>query len=142
MHPVVNESFIKLLSDRKDEWVKIQEELKAERLIREKEEKARLAEEEKERKMRENAEEELKALLRGKFEKELRNVFLDAGMDIKVDVRGKKNDQLILSYPLFNDVWLRRFDKEGLISKWREMGFKRIDMKDNYDYHKYYVWED
>ncbi len=100
---------------------------RAEVLIKEKEEE----------KAKEDARKEVRKL----YEKILRNNFLDAGLDIKVAVRGKYSERLELTFVLFNDVWLRKLETEGLLRTWHEMGFNRIDLMDGYDYHKYYHWD-
>lgn len=65
---------------------------------------------------------------------DIRNAFLDSGFDIKVSVRDKDYEHLYLEYPLFNDVWHRRFNKDGLLTSFKQMGFKKITLTDGYDY--------
>jgi tetratricopeptide (TPR) repeat protein len=76
--------------------------------------------------------------VRQALETTLRTLFLDQGLDIKVDVSGKNSDRLTLTYVLFTDVWNHRFDKEGLIDQWCAMGFKKITLRDGYDWGK--IW--
>ncbi|TXK52336.1 hypothetical protein FVR03_01080 [Pontibacter qinzhouensis] len=75
------------------------------------------------------------------FQQELRNHFLDAGLDIEVSVKGKEQDELHLKYALFNAVWKRRFEKEGVFSKWHNMGFQKIVLTDGYDYYDGVTWK-
>lgn len=77
---------------------------------------------------------------RAEFKEILRNIFLDSGLDIEVEVDGKYNDKLTLKYPLFNAVWKRKFEKEGLFTKWHEMGFNEIILTDSYDYYDGVKW--
>jgi len=69
---------------------------------------------------------------------QLRNAFLDAGFNIKVKVTGKYNTNLTLTYSLFDEVWTRKFSKEGRISEWHNMGFQRVYFKNGYDFNVYY----
>lgn len=82
----------------------------------------------------------LEAIARKNYQKELRNSFLDMGLDIDVLVTGKNNTQLILTFVLFSDVWFRKFETGGNFNSWHELGFNRIDLRDNYDYHRYIYW--
>lgn len=75
---------------------------------------------------------------RKEYETTLRNVFLDSGLDIKVNIHGEKNEQLTLTYVLFSDVWYRKFETEGLFTTWRSMGFRKITLRDGYDYYRIY----
>ncbi|MBF9252489.1 hypothetical protein I2I11_04215 [Pontibacter sp. 172403-2] len=61
---------------------------------------------------------------------ELRNAFLDDGMDVKVDVEGDSSDILILSYLLFDDVWDRKFQTNGSYKAWQKMGYKKVILQD------------
>jgi len=58
----------------------------------------------------------------------LRNMFLDTGIDVKVSVYGKNNEILELKYPLFDDVWFRKFDNL------HNLGYQKIILNDNYEY--------
>ena len=78
---------------------------------------------------------------RKKLEIELRNGFLDDGEDIKVSVSGKNNTIITLKYPLFNDVWFRRYEKTGIFKSMHEKGFKKVVLTDGYDYNKYAYWK-
>jgi len=84
------------------------------------------------------AEWEVKKAQRLAAESLLREKYLDQGLDIKVDVSGKNADRITLTYVLFNDVWTHRFQKDGGLDALRDMGFKRVDLKDGYDYHVYW----
>ena len=68
-------------------------------------------------------------------QQQLRNDFLDDGMDVKVDIEGDSNDVLILTYTLFDDVWDRKFQTNGSYKAWQKMGFKKIILQD--DHYKY-----
>lgn len=68
------------------------------------------------------------------YETDLRNAFLDEGYDIKVEVSGDDNDILTLTFPLFNDVWDRKFETQGTYKSLQDMGFKRVFLSDGYDY--------
>jgi len=72
---------------------------------------------------------------------DIRNNFLDAGLDIKVTVKGKDKDHLYLEFALFNDVWFRRFETEGIFQQYHSMGFNKVTLTDGYDYNKYTYWE-
>jgi len=74
------------------------------------------------------------------YQEGLRTAFLDRGMDVNVLVTGKNNTRLVLAYPLFNDVWFRKYEREGEFDGWHNIGFNRIDLKNNYDYHRYVYW--
>jgi hypothetical protein len=82
------------------------------------------------------------ALKRKRYEGELRNRFLDMGLDIKVNVTGINNKRMILTFSLFNDVWGRKFDTNGNFEMWHGMGFTRIDLTDGYDYSRYWHWKE
>ena len=75
-----------------------------------------------------------KSYNRKKLETNLRNAYLDDGLDIQVKVSGKNNTIITLTYPLFNDVWTRRFEKEGVINSFKDGGFKKVFITDDYDY--------
>jgi hypothetical protein len=75
-----------------------------------------------------------KILTRRAMESLLRDQYLDAGLDIKVDVSGKNADRLTLTYPLFNDVWSHRFGRDGTVDAFCRTGFKTIRMTDNYEW--------
>lgn len=68
----------------------------------------------------------------------LRNTFLDKGLDIQVKISGNDNSVLNLEFPLFNDVWFRKFESEGFFRKWTELGFTEIVLTNNYNYTKTY----
>lgn len=71
------------------------------------------------------------------YQESLRNYFLDQGFDIKVTVSGKNYDELMLEFPLFNDVWFRKFETNGNFEEWFKIGFTKITLSNNYDYCKY-----
>lgn len=82
-----------------------------------------------------------KAKERKVYENTLRNNFLDAGLDIKVRVSGKESSVITLEYALFNDVWFRKFEKEGHFDRLAGMGFVKIVLDDGYDYKKWMTYE-
>lgn len=71
---------------------------------------------------------------RKEYETTLKNSFLDNNLNIKVFVSGKDNTKITLTYPLFNEIWFRKFEKEGHFDKLNKKGFKEIIMKNGYDY--------
>jgi hypothetical protein len=71
---------------------------------------------------------------RKNYETILRNNFLDNNLNIRVKVSGKNNTKITLTYPLFNEVWHRKFETEGHFDKLNQKGFKIIIMEDGYDY--------
>ena len=71
---------------------------------------------------------------RKEYETTLRNSFLDNNLNIRVKVSGSNNTKITLTYPLFNEVWHRKFETEGHFEKLHQKGFKIIWMKDGYDY--------
>ncbi len=70
----------------------------------------------------------------------LTNMFLDTGMDVKVSVHGKKNEILELENALFNDVWFRKFETNGMFDNFHNLGFEKIILTDNYDYKKWILY--
>lgn len=70
----------------------------------------------------------------------LRTLFLDQGLDIKVRSSGRNAERLELRFVLFNDVWTHRFQKDGMVEQWQGLGFERVDVKDGYDYHRYWTF--
>jgi hypothetical protein len=80
-------------------------------------------------------------LLRREYANKLRDKFLDDGMDIKVSTSGTSSNRLYFKYALFNDVWVHKFQKGSLIDEIKEMGFKKVDFDDGYDYHVYFTFK-
>lgn len=68
------------------------------------------------------------------YQKDLRNIFLDQGFDIKVTVSGENYDEMELEFVLFNDVWFRKFETNGNFDNWHKLGFKKITLSDNNGY--------
>jgi hypothetical protein len=62
-------------------------------------------------------------------------------MDVRVRVSGVNADRLELTYVLFNDVWARRYQTNGMLAGWKNMGFKRVDLKDGYEYHVFWDFD-
>lgn len=73
-------------------------------------------------------------IARQSYAKILRNKYLDDGMDIKVSTTGKSSTRLNLSYPLFNDVWVHKYQNGNIMNEIRAMGFKQVGFSDNHDY--------
>jgi len=71
----------------------------------------------------------------------LRNFFLESGYDIKVKICGEKYSNIVLTNSLFNDVWFRKFETQGLFDKWAIVGFKKITLTDGYHYSKSITYE-
>ena len=78
------------------------------------------------------------AVARQVYGKMLRQRYLDDNLDIKVRVSGKKSERITLEFALFNDVWANKIRKGDLLDQMSKLGFKRMDMTDNYDYHVYW----
>lgn len=75
------------------------------------------------------------------YQENLRNLFLDKGLDVKVTVSGDKYDEMVLEFVLFNDVWFRKFETNGDFDNWNKLGFKKITLSDNNSYRKYMQYE-
>ena len=78
---------------------------------------------------------------RKQFGKTFRVYWLDRGMDVDVKVSGKNNTRLTLTHVLFSDVWAHKFKKEGDLQGWKDLGFKRVDLRDGFDYHVYWTFD-
>jgi hypothetical protein len=103
-------------------------------------EKAEQAATRKQQEQQAAVEREVKKAQRLAAESILRERYLDQGLDIEVNVSGKNADRITLTYVLFNDVWTHRFQKDGGLEALRDMGFRRVDLKDGYDYHVYWTF--
>lgn len=77
-------------------------------------------------------------IARQEYGKRLRQKYLDENLDINVRVSGKNSDHITLEFALFNAVWANKVQKGELLDEMRKLGFKRMDMTDNYDYHVYW----
>lgn len=64
----------------------------------------------------------------------LRQTFLDRRLDIKAKVEGKRAERLVLTFALFNDVWVNEFRKGDLIGEISGLGFEQVDFSDGYNY--------
>ena len=60
----------------------------------------------------------------------LRNQFLDAGLDVKVRVSGKDSTVLTLEFILFNAVWARKLETDGVMNDAVQIGFKKVVVTD------------
>ncbi|PSR54150.1 hypothetical protein AHMF7605_11775 [Adhaeribacter arboris] len=69
---------------------------------------------------------------RSYYKEELRNNFLDAGMEVDIAINGDSSENLQISNILFNDVWDRKFETQGLYKKWFGMGFEKITIIDGH----------
>jgi hypothetical protein len=74
-------------------------------------------------------------VLREAYAKALRQRYLDSNLDIDVRVSGSKRDRITLEFALFNAVWANKVQQGELLDEMRKLGFTRVDMTDNYDYH-------
>lgn len=71
----------------------------------------------------------------------LRDRFLDKGMDVKVSVTGRQKDRITLTWVLMSDVWTHQMKKPtGVVAEMKQLGFRRVDAMDGYDYHVYWDW--
>jgi hypothetical protein len=77
-------------------------------------------------------------IVRQEYGKRLRQKYLDDNLDINVRVSGKNSDHITLEFALFNAVWANKVQKGELLDEMRKLGFKRMDMTDNYNYHVYW----
>jgi hypothetical protein len=78
------------------------------------------------------------AIARLAYGKALRQHYLDDNLDINVTVGGKNSDHITLEFALFNAVWANKFQKGDLLDEMKKLGFKRVDLTDNYNYHVYW----
>ena len=74
----------------------------------------------------------------------LRQMFLDKGLNIKVKVSGKYNENITLSYVLFDEVWFNNFNKEYLFDDLnKNWGYKKITLSDGgYNYQQTMSYKD
>lgn len=85
--------------------------------------------------------EKINLAARKAYAKILREHFLDQSMDIKVWVHGAKSQYITLQWALIGDVFVHKFRKGSLCDEMRAMGFKRIYLKDGYNYSTYVYWK-
>lgn len=73
-------------------------------------------------------------ILRTNYTNELHTRLLDLGLDVKFITKEKKGKKiLIMQNPMFNDVWLRKFQKDYIIVE--ALGYyDRVILSDGYDY--------
>lgn len=74
---------------------------------------------------------------RKKYGEDFRNKLLDNGLNIRVSVSGKDNKKIKLTYPLFDEVWFRKFENEGYFDTLAREGFNIIELTDGYNYGQY-----
>ncbi|WP_369842146.1 hypothetical protein [Chryseobacterium tongliaoense] len=72
-----------------------------------------------------------------KYRENFRDLLLDKNLDVKVNVFGKDNKKIKLTYVLFNDVWFRKFETLGYFDMIHEKGFTYIELSDGYGYGKW-----
>ena len=74
----------------------------------------------------------------------LRQKFLDKGLNIKVKVSGKYNENITLSYVLFDEVWFHKFNKEYLFDDLnKNWGYKKVTLSDGgYNYQQTMSYKD
>jgi hypothetical protein len=134
----LNEEFIKILYDNRAKRNKyIAEELALQRK-KEMEEQEAIRQAEIEKKKREKIVELQNAALRKQYEIQLREKYLDQGVNIKVHVYGRNNTIIKLSYPLFNEVWAHKLQKGTLIDEIKNLGFRKLEMTDGNNYNVYW----
>ena len=63
-----------------------------------------------------------------------RNRFLDGAYNIQVIVYGKNNTIIKFTYALFDDVWAHKLKNSPLLSEIRDLGFRRLELSDGYNY--------
>ena len=90
------------------------------------------------KKAEEKIEHDSAVLARQFYGKQLRQKYLDQGLDIKVTVSGKESDRVVLQFALFNDVWANRMQKGDLLTEMKKFGFKRVELTDGYRYSIYW----
>jgi hypothetical protein len=78
--------------------------------------------------------------LRRSYARNLKESFLELGFEIDITVTGKDNTSLILSSPIFDDEWFTKFENSGDVAEWHNMGFKRVELINNSNYHKTKHW--
>ena len=74
----------------------------------------------------------------------LRQNFLDKGLNIKVKVSGKYNENLTLSYVFFDEVWFHNFNKDNLFDNLhKNWGYETITLSDGgYNYRQTMSYKD
>lgn len=78
--------------------------------------------------------------LRKSYARDLERRFLDDGMNIRVVTRGNDHTTLRITYVLVDRVWAHQMSKNGeMFSTLRQMGFKRLELRDGYD--ESYYWD-
>jgi hypothetical protein len=76
---------------------------------------------------------------RRKIAAALRQRWLDQGVNIKVRVSGTQADKIVLTYPLFDEVWANTFNKpDNLFWMLRTAGFTRVDLDNGSNFHMYW----
>lgn len=78
--------------------------------------------------------EQAAATARRAFAKLLENNYLDEGLDIHVTTHGRNATTLRLEYVLFGRVWAHQFSEGEHWGTIRDLGFKRVEMRDGYDF--------
>lgn len=108
------------------------------------EERAKKVQEQLEKKDRDaKALEKLKAgaQVRLFYKTELRDRFLNQGLNIKVSVSGKYYENLTLEYALFDEVWFYKLNKDNFDSMHTDLGFQKITVTNGFDYSRSAYWK-
>lgn len=74
------------------------------------------------------------ATARREYAESLRSHFLDQNLNIKVSVSGRLADQMTLTYALFDEVWIHKFQRGDLIQEIRGKGFKVVRFDDGWNF--------
>lgn len=72
--------------------------------------------------------------IRTNYADTLERNYLDKGMDVHVDVSGKKKDTIRLQYIMFTRPAVYKIQKNGkLLEEMRQLGFRKVIFADGYD---------
>jgi preprotein translocase subunit SecF len=69
----------------------------------------------------------------------LQNKFYDDGLNIKVVVSSGGNQNLTLTFSLFNEVWVHKFKQGSLFQEIIDKGFRKVIMTDGFE--KSWWWD-
>jgi len=72
------------------------------------------------------------------YAESLEENFLDEGLDIYVSVHGPENTTLRLKWVLASRVTAHQLRTQDNFLTWRSLGFKRVELRDGYDYSVYW----
>ena len=75
------------------------------------------------------------------YGKKLREYFLDQSLNIKVFVYGKYKNKIKLTFILFTDVWIHKFQKGDFLNEMANIGFTKIILDNDRKYNGlYWTW--